>query len=191
MKSPLYASPRFYEKMIRLRHRRSFGERMNKISKILEGKRVVELGCGTGHNSTFLKECRYKGFDMNRNFVNHGKKRKRNVNIGDVFNIKLKNYDSILIVDLLHHLPNHKKLLSTAVKSGKEVVVCEPFDMKFKNSFVDFAFRKLNKWIDSDGINPHIKWYSKTDLKKFFRKFGNCTFEQAGNSIITHYNSSV
>jgi len=190
MKSPLYRSPLIYEKLIRVRLGKNFKKRLVLISKLLRGKRAIELGCGSGHNSLFL-DCSYTGFDMNKKFVRYGIKKKRNVAIGDVFDVPLNNYDSIIMIDILHHLPDHKKLLKKALFTQKEVVVCEPFENHFNNRFVNIAFKKLSNWTDSDGINPPVAWYRKNKLKSFFKSFGKCDLYEIGENIIAHYPNNL
>ncbi len=186
MWSPLYCNPIVYETLIRIRHRKYLSFRLKLIARILKGKNVVELGCGTGRNSLFLGS-NYKGFDIKEKFVKYGKKKNRNVHVGNVFSISLKSFDAILMVDVLHHLPEHAKLLKKAVGSGKAVVICEPFEKAMKNRAMRFVFKKLNKWIDSDGTNPHVEWYSKKDLKTLFKSFGSCRLYNVGKDIIAYY----
>ncbi len=186
MWSPLYCNPIVYETLIRMRHRKFFDARLKLIARILKGKRVVELGCGTGRNSLFL-DCKYKGFDIKKKFVKYGKKKDRNVEVGNVFSVSFKGYDAILMVDILHHLPDHEKLLKKAIQSRKSVIVCEPFEKPIKNGLLKFVFKKLNGWLDSDGTNPHVEWYSKKDLKKMFRSFGDCRLYNVGKDVIAYY----
>ncbi len=186
MKSPLYMSPFIYESLVPLKHRELFADRVALLYRLLNGKKVVELGCGTGHNSDFL-DCDYHGFDMNQAFIDYGKRKKRRVDVGNAFDVPLEDYELILIVDVLHHLPDHPDLLKKALDTGKELVVCEPFDHEFSNGVVEFIYTHLNRWIDSDGINPPIKWYKKDDLKSFFKVGGNCDLYEIGEDVIAHY----
>lgn len=186
MKSPLYASPWFYEMLIKARHGQAMKERMAIIAGLLDGKNIVELGCATGYNSEFLKGS-YRGFDMNRSFIDYGKKKMRNVEMGNVFDVPLNEYDAILIVDVLHHVPAHKGLMKKTLSTGKEVVVCEPFDRNFNSRLAEWAFTKINKWVDSDGINPPVDWYKKDELKQYFTSFGKCGLYEVGEDIIAHY----
>lgn len=186
MKSPLYYHGYIYESLISLRHGK---ERLKLINTLVNKKRVLELGCGTGVNGDFL-ECDYCGYDLNHNFIKYGKKKKRNVNIGDVFKINLDKYDVILIVDVLHHIPGHKDLMKKILSLKKEVIVCEPFCKDFKNKSAEKIFNKLNEWVDSDGINKPVKWYKKEELKNYFKSLGTCEFYYIGEDIIAHYKSN-
>ncbi len=177
-------SPNIYETMIKLRHG---NERMKTIGKFLNGKKVIELGCATGYNSEYL-DCDYRGFDMNKAFVAYGKNKGRNIAVGNVFDVPLANYDAILIVDVLHHVVDHKGLLKKALATGKQVIVCEPFERDFNNRAIEWLFDKVNKWIDSDGINPPVDWYKKKKLRTFFRSFGPCELYEIGEDVIAYYN---
>ena len=187
MKSPLYHSPTIYETIMPLWLGKTFKKRVNKISHLLEGKRVMEIGCGTGLNEKFLKNCNYVGLDLNEKFVNYGKARGRNVKLGDAFDVPLGGYDSILFVDILHHIPNHEKVLKKALRTKKEVIVCEPFDKGNKNKFIEAILNRIGEIIDSDGINPPFLWYNKNELKRFFENCGSCIIHEAGDDLIAHY----
>ena len=176
-------SPHIYETLIKFRHGR---QRVELIANFLNGKKVVELGCATGYNSEYLK-CEYRGFDMNKGFIAYGNKKKRNVELGNVFDVPMNQYDAILIVDVLHHVTDHTGLLRKALSTGKEVVVCEPFEHDFKNRAAEWLFKKLNKWVDSDGINPPVDWYKKEELIGFFKSFAKCELHEIGEDIIAYY----
>jgi len=186
MKSPLYIFPSLYEKLIPFHHGHAYKERMFLIKLLLKGKRILELGCGTGINSIFL-DGDYYGFDANEEFIKYGKKKGRNINYGNIYNIPLKNCDAILIVDVLHHLPDHCKLLKKIVSTGKEVVVCEPFNHKPKSKLIGCIYSKIGELLDSDGINKPVHWYNKSELKRFFNELGKCNISIVGEDLVAHY----
>ena len=183
MKSPLYYNGYIYELLIGFRHGR---ERLKIINKIVNNKRVLELGCGTGINGEFL-DCDYCGYDLNHNFIRYGKNKNRNVIHGDAFNVKLDKYDIICVIDFLHHVKDHKFIMKKLIKSKKELVICEPFIREFNNKHIGRVYHKLNEWVDSDGINKPVKWYTKAQLIQFFNSFGKCKIYQTKKGIIAHF----
>jgi len=180
-KSPIYYSPRLYEASISLLHPQ---ERYELISKLIEGKSVLELGCGTGHISKFI-EGGYRGIDINERFISYARKRGRNVEKGDIYNLGHVREEVILVCDLLHHLPDHESFLDSLIATGKEVIISEPFDR-----FPKLANRLLFI-VDSDGVNDskNIPWFYGTELKKYFEEKGAYDVISVKDAIIAVFNS--
>lgn len=141
----------------------------------VEGKSLLELGCGTARFSTFLPEgIKYAGMELNDRFIRYAQKKKRGrIMKGDILKNPLPAADTVLLVDILHHVnPLHTKLLERAKKcAGKKVLVCACFDRK------ETAVGKLNdrigRYLDSDGINEEREsWLTQQELIGFLKKNG-------------------
>lgn len=176
-----YNFPRIYEFSLKLLHGKNLTKRYKYIAKNIEkGSNVLDIGCGTGLLGKFIsKKCNYIGIDLNEKFLDFASKRGLKVFKCDALNFKKysKNIDTMIICDVLHHIyPKHKKLLKTAMKYSKKIIICEPYayEKKPKKSFLERIKTILILLFDSDGINPirfeKIWSYTKDDLKTFFRK---------------------
>ena len=173
LKSPLYYSPRLFEFIIGMLHSQ---ERYERIGKLAGKQSVLELGCGTGVLADHVKG-NYLGIDLNRKFVEYGKRKGRNLKLGDIQKIKSVKQDVIVLVDILHHLPNYDEFLENMVKTGKKVVVCEPFD-------TNAVLTPITSLLDRDGVNnSRHKWFFKKGLKQFFKSKGARTLVENGQSI--------
>ena len=173
LKSPLYYSPRLFEFIIGMMHPRS---RYEKIAELAGKESILELGCGTGLLNDYV-EGEYLGVDLNKRFIEYAKKRGRNVKLKDIQEIGSMTQSVIVLVDILHHLPNHKKFLEKMLKSGKKVIVCEPFDSHS-------LLTPIASILDWDGVNNSSHaWFDKKGLKQFYKSKGATEIIENGGSI--------
>ncbi|VVB65369.1 Trans-aconitate 2-methyltransferase [Candidatus Gugararchaeum adminiculabundum] len=178
--SPVYHSPRLYELTIRLMHSK---DRYAKLAGLAGTRKVLELGCGTGQMSKYFNG-NYLGIDLNKRFVNYGRRRGRNLQVADIHDFNKFDCEVILVCDLLHHLPHHKEFLRALITSGKEIIVSEPF--KQFPSILDPLFAAL----DGDGINDlgKVKWFGKDMLMQEFREKNADEIIEMKNNIIAVFN---
>lgn len=76
---------------------------------------VLDLGCGNGRlSSLFADNVNYRGIDNSKNLIKIAKEKYNRKNVkfilADILDVKLKSnkYDLILLIAVLHHLPNKK-----------------------------------------------------------------------------------
>ncbi len=124
----IFRNPWLYSLSIRMLHFDGFKKLRGIIGK---EKNVFEPACGFGRLQRYLHDsCSYSGIDLNEIFINFGRKKGLDIQIGDV--LEEKNYiksDIIILCDILHHLTKDKiqKVVSIATKFAKEkVVIMEP-----------------------------------------------------------------
>ncbi|MCP5106720.1 MAG: class I SAM-dependent methyltransferase [bacterium] len=173
MRSLIYLHPRIYSTLIRLLYFDGM-----KIVKKLVGKKksVFEAACGYGRMQGYLdSSCSYAGIDLNEQFVEFGRKKKRDIWVGNVLDAgHYRKSDVILLSDILHHLTlkDIKKLLSIAVQYAVEkVVIIEPVFVKMgsKKNFFSRLIAKFMVFMDSDGFNEIEKWMSRDEYDALFK----------------------
>ncbi|MCP4215110.1 MAG: class I SAM-dependent methyltransferase [bacterium] len=149
-----------------------------KIVKKLIGnqKSVFEAACGYGRMIKYLEpDCTYTGIDLNETFINYGKKRNRDIKIGDILDSSYYvKSDVILLADILHHLTvsDMKKLVAIATHYAIEkILIIEPVFVKIgsrKNIFSRMVSAFM-KYMDSDGFNHIDKWFSREEYDELFK----------------------
>lgn len=123
------------------------------ISKKNKGKRVLEIGCGTGFLSLELARngLEVTGIDISKASIkiaetfkgNDSKLKKLNYLIMDATKKKLnKKFDTIIFFRSLHHFPYPKKLFKNLFDmshSNTKLIICEPIRSNFSELSMHFA----------------------------------------------------
>ncbi len=141
----------------------------NLIKKYIKGN-VAEVGPGNGTNARmYNKYCdKLHLYEPTRKLSTHLKKKFKSDSKIKVFNRKFKKnktyYDSIIYLDVIEHIKDHKKEIINAYNSLK------------KNGYLIInvpAFQFLYSQFDKDV--DHIKRFQKKDFKKILsnKKFQN------------------
>lgn len=168
----MYKHPLLYDFGIRF----LYFDGMRIVKKLIgEKKSVFEAGCGYGRMQKYLDpSCSYSGIDLNEKFIEFGRKKNRNIKVGDVLDENLyRESDVILLADILHHLTINdiKKLLAISVRHAREkIVIIEPVFVKIgsKNNFFSRIIAKFMAWLDADGFNEIEKWMSRAEYDELF-----------------------
>lgn len=172
IRSPLYEHPLIFEHVMGYLSRK----RYRQIAELVGEKTVLELGCGTGKLGDFL-DGDYIGIDLNSKFIEHGRKKGRDVRLGDIQKTGDIDQDVIVLMDVLHHLPNHREFFEGVLERGKTVIVSEPFDS-------NGLLLPIATIIDWDGINnSNHKWFSRQELQEFFKSKGTDNIIDDGQHI--------
>lgn len=184
MKGLLYHSPQLYELMIKLSHYEVYNQRIVAVRNFLGDSPVLELGCGTARIQEHL-QGHYIGIDKNRRFISYAKRMKRNAVYDDISNFKryLNEDSSVLLMDVLHHIPDPGSLVEALMASGvRQIVICEPYNRP--DSRVHSS-KLLNRIFDADGINDSVDWFDREKLLSFYKRYGAEEFVELKNAIIT------
>lgn len=139
------------------------------LPHINNAKKIVDIGCGTGHIANLL--------------MKHGKK----VTPVDISNKSLvgaikpiiydgrrlpfpdKSFDTSLLLMVLHHTPDPKVVFSEAARVGKELVVIETVYKRLFDKILTVFFDSLGN------LQPRFYWNSyhrDGDWKSFFESMG-------------------
>jgi SAM-dependent methyltransferase len=178
MRAPLYSSPRLYQFVVKkVFHRNgAFKKRFEAIVKELaESNCVLELGCGTGMFKEFLpKTTKYMGVEINGKFADYCEKKGIKIYNGDILKKSLwkplshKYFDSIVIVDVMHHIfPRHKQLVKNLPK-GKKVII---LDGIYKGSMWQRIDRHISRFLDNDGHNPYARTLTPREWEELKKNF--------------------
>lgn len=101
----------------------------------LQGKKVLDVGCGPANNTRLFDGCDYLGIDNNPEYIQQCRKAfpQHQFQVQDINQLRLSagGFDLILINSILHHLPDPliKRLffqLKDLIKEGGCVILSEP-----------------------------------------------------------------
>lgn len=179
MKSIIYQAPALYKLGLGLIHGKNLERRYQYMASFVKrGDLVLEPGCGPAMLADFLPEgVKYKGFDINERFIRYGKRKQRDVYVGNV--LEPKNYcqaDVVVACDMLHHLraSDRKAFIGFCFNSArKALIICEEGGKEIKANSLFCSLRKpLLEYFDSDGTDQmkiEERW-SEKELKEQMEK---------------------
>ena len=158
MKSLTYKFPFLYHYMLKIMHGKNLKKRYNFIAdQIEENDFVLDLGCGTGLLADYLKGKRYKGMDINNDFIKFAESKGHNVVNSDIFEFDKypSSVDVVVLVDMLHHItPKEVELMERLAEMDvKKIIVSEPVSTIQKKSFFYAVAKLIYRIIDDDGHN--------------------------------------
>ena len=99
-------------------------------------KRILDVGPGIGTYLDLLRQFDYRidAIEIFEPYIDKYKLREKydNVYLGSVVTFNIKDYDFIILGDVLEHLPENyaKELINDIVNSGKECLVAIPYEME-------------------------------------------------------------
>ncbi|MGZ7442391.1 class I SAM-dependent methyltransferase [Paenibacillus sp. TH7-28] len=179
----MYLAPRLYHSFVRPRW---FTEKYihNHIKShfAMDNKMVLDFGCGTGANSCMSPVDKYYGIDVNLKRIEFAKRLFKNhtfmVFDGKRIQIPDQTVDLILIVAVLHHIPN--ELIShylhefrRVLKPEGNVAVIEPY-LSQKSRFNNWFMTRFDdgNYIrnEDDYLRLFINQQYDCQLLKKFRK---------------------
>jgi|TARA_B100001079_G_C16359917_1_gene492414 methionine biosynthesis protein MetW len=153
----------------------------NKFKKVAElireNSKVLDIGCNNGMFRRFIPNCKYYGVDIDKNLVNklikkNIKAKQADLNKNEI-PFKNQKFDYILLLDILEHVIDSKKLLIESKKrlneSGK-IIITLPNDYHLLNK-VRFLF---NRSITENPFDPygHLHYFSIKTGERFLINSG-------------------
>lgn len=154
---------------------------LKKLLKELAPKKVLDLGCGTGHFLEALQEeFKFQGqgidFALKKSFKNLIKADFEN------FNFKEKEYDIIYSIDSLYMINDISKVLSSinqSLKKNGKFIIFYTATKAIESTRLIKTLKKQNYKYDIKDFSNDDKYFweyslqTLTDLKESFRKEGN------------------
>lgn len=139
---------------------------IRKYCPAITGKRLLEVGCGTGYVLRELAALGFRvtGLDMHGDGITYAKKRVPSATfiIGDLFGYKpAKKFDAIGIFDVIEHISDDIKAL------GKCRSLLNPGGMLFVT-----VPARAELWSVYDTISGHKRRYTKASLTRALEKSG-------------------
>lgn len=142
---------------------------------------VLEIGCGVGANSKYLKDhyVHYTGIDYSEEFIKLANSLHANNNTEFIcgnlkdYTFQNANFDLVIGVGILHHLPDITIVLRNLKKQFNKNVIYGFIEVQSGNPVIQLL-RNLRKRTDHD--------YSE-DQNIFSRKFIYKTFQNEGFEI--------
>jgi ubiquinone/menaquinone biosynthesis C-methylase UbiE len=125
-------------------------------SKKLDNVKILDIGCGTGNIISLLRnKAEVYGVDYSAEAVRIAKNRKLNniyLSNAEYLPFGNKNFDLVLMLDLLEHVPDDKIVLNEAhrvLKSGGFIIITVPAN---KNLY-DIALSHYRRYSKNELIN--------------------------------------
>lgn len=139
-------------------------ERVNLLKKFINGKKILDVGCGSGLYVDYLTKYRFSatGVDFAEEFINFAKKERSGTFVlGKAEKLPFNDgqFDTVLLFDILEHGDDKKILMEAKRVSKKRILIIVPkiVDQKLAQSGVIFRH-----YIDK----THLREYEVEDLKE-------------------------
>jgi len=155
-------------------------EKIIRIAKIKNNSKILEIGCGTGILLNILsnnKSLKLYGIDLTKEMLDEAKiklKNKASLILCSVRHIKRyfnQNYfDYIMLEDVFHHLPEHKKVIkdiSLLLKKGGKLVISDLSFGRFGNKVFHILEPGNSEMYTKKGYYKLLKENKFFDIKQF------------------------
>jgi len=138
---------------------------------------VFDIGCGPGTLIPYLKTEKYKGIDLNEDFVSELNSKGIEAEVADAFDYD--NYpqgDNIVYtsIDMMHHFkPRDIEWLENVREMDmKKLIICESSLITLRNRYIDWLIDKVSRIIDDDGYSDiearlETSHYTNKDILRF------------------------
>jgi len=141
----------------------------------LEGKRVLEIGCGNGYGSYLINKYfqpnEIIGIDLDPKFISLAKKNypQFNFQVGDAAKLNFPNnhFDAIFDFDAMCHIPNWQDALKEIyrVLKNKGRVFIEDFSVESYDTLAGRLTRLFT-------VHPYDQMFHRSEFFNFFDKLG-------------------
>lgn len=143
---------------------------LKRISVSKEEK-ILDVGCGVGKLSRYLKGFNLYGCDITENFVKHAKKEfYKEVKVADIYNLpyKDKEFDKIFCIGVFEYIQNTEKAMKELLRICKgEIIINTP-----NYNSMGIRFFLQNKWIKFTDflVSSRTRWTNKKFHEKIAKK---------------------
>lgn len=142
-------------------------ERTNKVEQYIVGESVLDMGCGLSLLQNRTKIA-YTGIDCSRVAIDWNKMMSRSLRttgfmIGDLVVVNgLGLYDTVLLLDVLEHIPDYRLVYQKALDSArKRLIVTVPKNMPGKKHF--YPTWDVDRLTDLMGIDVKSELFGGDD----------------------------
>jgi len=140
------------------------------IKYISENESVLELCAGYGEFKNYLKSNDYAGIELNKNFVDYGKKKGYKLIQGNILDIEFPKSDVIVMFSSFYHFIDcSDSLIKKMKESSKKIIICEGY--KCLTSSKSNILSKIGILLTKSTADTANKRWSEEELKNFFHKF--------------------
>jgi len=156
-----------------------------RMTRLPQGARVADLGCGSGAFTELLRQAGYKvtGIDISGKLIAVGRAKYANLDLieGDAENLPFENgsIDGLMLSGLVHHFPDTRKLVAETHRVLRRGGAFMAFDPNRMNPFM---------WLHRDPSSP---FYSRVGVTENERPIlageTAAIFRQAGFEVTTDY----
>src|SRR3989344_4738516 len=138
--------------------------RINELIKRLkpllkDSKNVLDVGCGNGRISKILMKenpnLYIKGIDV---FNIENSQISYKIFDGKKIPYKKKSFDTIILIDVLHHTENIEELIKECIKVSKKYIIIK--DHYYKN-LIDYLILKIYDYIGNKPYNINLPYNFK------------------------------
>lgn len=136
---------------------------------IKRSKRIVDIGCGTGHVAALLMKKGKEVVSVDVSDKSLVSTIKPIVYDGKRLPFSDQSFDTSLLLMVLHHTPDPRVVFLEAARVGKELVVIETVYKKLFDRILTVLFDSLGN------LQPRFYWnsyYKDEDWKTFFKSMG-------------------
>jgi methionine biosynthesis protein MetW len=148
------------------------------VSRLIPPKsKILDIGCGDGDLKNFLDSPSYYGIDGNKEYIltltNQSVKAKQMDFNKEEMPFKNEKFDFILMLDILEHVANPKKMIQDSKKrlnEGGKLIITLPNDYHLLNK-IRFI---LNKSLTEDAFAPygHLHYFPIKMGERFLKSSG-------------------
>lgn len=151
-------------------------KRMRKMTRLKDGGKILEIGCGQGEGTKLIKKhfkpTQIHAIDLDEKMIKRAKKRviDAQFEIGDASKLRFKDksFDAIVDFGIIHHIPNWEdclKELYRVLKPEGEVIL---EDLSMETFTSNFFGKFLRLILD----HPYKDMYTRKEFFECAKKVG-------------------
>lgn len=174
-----------YKKTMEVFRRLGLWEESGKAAGFIPTKKesiVLDLGCGNGLSTSNIKGKFVVGLDLSEVQMIRAKKKFKNTNyvVGDASNIPFKSnsFDVVVAINLLHHIPNSRKVIDEVwriLKPGGRFLTVDPnlynpIGFIGRGMVMKFGLKKILPTIPQFALGDEERQFSKKAYYNLFTK---------------------